>query len=309
MLSDNKPVLWLASLILTFLIACNSNRAEKTAADMEMADVQQKAPANEDEGSYSRYATDSTAQGPAAGNEEAPKQAGTPTAAQHIDWDKKIIKDATLTVEAKDHKLFSDFVHNQVKQSGGYVAGEEQFKTEYKIENVVTIKVPVDQFDNLIKSITSTKDESVVSQKITSQDVTGEIIDTRSRMEAKRQVRLRYLELLKQAKNMEEILKVQQEINRIQEEVEAGSGRVSYLTHAAAYSTIRLTFYQVLNAAAEHADKPGFGQRVLNALGNGMDWVGEMLVVLLTLWPLWLFATGVYFMYRRWKAKPKTISK
>jgi hypothetical protein len=115
--------------------------------------------------------------------------------------------------------------------------------------------------------------------------------------------------LLKQAKNMEEILKVQQEINSIQEEIEAGAGRVSYLTHAAAYSTIQLTFYQVLNAQAEHIDKPGFGQRVLNALTNGMDWVGEMLVVMLTLWPLWLLLGGVWLMYKRWKAKPKTISR
>lgn len=303
-----KPVMLFISVLFTALIACkarhNSPEAEKTAADIILQSKNEDAADNK-----TFLAVDSASapqEPPAANNNEQPKQPGTTSSVQHIDWDKKIIKNAVLSVEAKNYKTFNDLVHEQVKQAGGYVAGEEQSKSEYKIENVVTIKVPVDQFDNLVKAITSTKDENVESQKVTSQDVTGEVIDTRSRTEAKRQVRLRYLELLKQAKNMEDILKVQQEINSIQEEIEAGSGRVSYLTHAAAYSTIQLTFYEILNAQAVQPDKPGFGERILAALGNGLNWVGEMLVLMLTLWPLWLCAGGVWWLIKRYKAKPKT---
>jgi hypothetical protein len=294
MFSTYKTVALFTAVLLTALIACNSGHyspeAEKSAAD-SVAYV---------------YGTVDTAIAPSpVQNKEQPQQQGAATPAQSVDWDKKIIKTAVLNVEAKNYKTFNDLVHDQVKQAGGYVAGEEQTKSDYKIENVVTIKVPVDQFDNLVRSVTSTKDDNVVSQKVTSQDVTGEVVDTRSRTEAKRQVRLRYLDLLKQAKNMEEILKVQQEINNIQVEIEAGSGRVGYLTHAAAYSTIELTFYQILNAQAEQPEKPGFGLRVLNALGNGLNWVGEMLVVLLTLWPLWLCAGGVWWGIKKYKTKPK----
>jgi len=108
---------------------------------------------------------------------------------------------------------------------------------------------------------------------------------------------------------MEDILKVQEEINNIQEEIEAGAGRVGYLTHAAAYSTVQLTFYEILNASAVDNKAPGFGTRVFNALGNGMDWLGELLVVLLTLWPLWLLAGALAWGFRRWrksKPNPKT---
>jgi hypothetical protein len=296
MFSTYKTVTFFTAVLLTTLIACNTR--QNSSAEEKMA---------ADSASYVFGAVD-TAVAPAAppANEnEQPKQQGAATPAQSIDWDKKIIKTAVLNVEAKNYKTFNDLVHDQVKQAGGYVAGEEQTKSDYKIENVVTIKVPVDQFDNLVRSVTSTKDENVVSQKVTSQDVTGEVVDTRSRTEAKRQVRLRYLDLLKQAKNMEEILKVQQEINNIQVEIEAGSGRVGYLTHAAAYSTIELTYFQVLNAQAAQPEKPGFGLRVLNALGNGLNWVGEMLVILLTLWPLWICAGGVWWLIKRYKTKPK----
>lgn len=305
MFSTYKAVVLLASILLTLLIACKNDEAAEKTTDIASVTTTNNIPAGAENKAYYNVA-DSTAPVPAAGNDGSPKQPGTPASAPNVDWDKKIIKNATLVVEAKDHKSFNDLVHEQVKRSGGYVAEEEQIKSDYKIENIVTIKVPVDQFDNLVRSLTSTKDENVVSQKVTSQDVTGEVIDTRSRTEAKRQVRLRYLDLLKQAKNMEDILKVQQEINTIQEEIEAGAGRVSYLTHAAAYSTVQLTFYEILNASAQHTDTPGFGQRVLNALSNGMEWVGELLVVALTLWPLWLLSGAVWWRFRKWKAKPKT---
>jgi hypothetical protein len=301
MFSTCKQVVLMASILLMTLIACNGKgSAEEKASDStSMATFKEIPPA------AAQFMATDTAAAPEPVNEnQAPsKQPGTSTSTPNIDWDKKIIKNATLTVEAKSHKSFNDFIHDQVKRSGGYLAEEEQNKSDYKIENIVTIKVPVDQFDNLVKSITSTKDDNVVTQKVTSQDVTGEVVDTRARTEAKRQIRLRYLDLLKQAKNMEEILKVQDEINNIQQEIEAGAGRVNYLTHNAAYSTIQLTFYEILNAAAVINDKPGFGKRVLNALGNGMDWVGEMLVVVITLWPLWLFLGGVWWVYRRWRAK------
>lgn len=304
MLSNYKPVVLFAGALLIVLVACKAKSPveEKTVADVAALQLQERAP--EENNKYFYRAADSTAQ--VVNNNQPPKPQEPATPAQHIDWDKKIIKNAVLNVEAKNYKTFNDLVHEQVKQAGGYVAGEEQSKSEYKIENIVTIKVPVDQFDNLVKSITSAKDENVVSQKVTSQDVTGEVIDTRSRTEAKRQVRLRYLDLLKQAKNMEEILKVQEEINNIQEEIEAGAGRVSYLTHAAAYSTIELTFYQVLNAQAVQPNTPGFGARVLGALGNGLNWVGEMLVLLLTLWPLWLCTGGAWWLIKKYRAKPKT---
>ena len=113
------------------------------------------------------------------------------------------------------------------------------------------------QFDDAVNSISSNVKE-LNEKKITSEDVTTEVIDTRSRLEAKKQVRLRYLDLLKQAKNMEEILSVQSEINDIQEQIESAAGRIEYLQHSSSFSTIHLTFYQVLNGAAIDSDKPTF---------------------------------------------------
>ena len=180
------------------------------------------------------------------------------------------------------------------------IAQEEQNQSDYKIENTVTIKVPVDQFDNAIIQLTP-RTEKIVEKKITSEDATAEIIDTKSRVEARKRVRDRYLDLLKQAKNMEEILKVQNEVNGIQENIEAAAGRIGYLDHAAAFSTIHISFYQVLNPGGISNPVPSYSYRILESFRSGLHWFAELFIVLVSLWPLWLGITMAWIFIRKQK--------
>ncbi len=220
------------------------------------------------------------------------------------DWDKKIIRSATLELEVKDAAAYYKNLREQVRSYGGYVAQEDQAETDYKLENRLVIKVPVDQFDLAVMSLTD-KAEKVQQRNIRSEDVTGEIVDTRSRLEAKKQVRLRYLELLNQAHNMTDILSVQQEINGIQEEIEVATGRVQWLGNAAAYSTINLTYYQVINATAKD-DTPSFGSRVVASFKTGGKWVLDLLIGLVAIWPL-LAATFIAIVFAKRFMKKKAV--
>ena len=204
------------------------------------------------------------------------------------DWDKKIIKTANLKLEVKDFKAYSDIVHKAAKQYGGYVANEEQNQSEQKIESTITIKVPVDQFESIMNQLPSGA-EKVVEKKIATEDVTGEVVDTKSRLQAKEQMRLKYLEFLKQSRNMGDVLKVQSEINNIQEEIESASGRINYLSHQSAFSTVNLTFYQPLTGYTPPNENPGFFTRTLTAFKSGFSFIGDLLIGVITIWPLLLF--------------------
>ncbi len=214
------------------------------------------------------------------------------------DWNKKIIKTATLNVEVKDYKKFNQLVHSSANQFGGYIADEQQTETEYKIENIITIKVPVDQFQSAVDFLT-TGDGKINEKKISSEDVTTQYVDTKLRLEAKKQVRLRYLDLLKQAKNMEEILQVQNEINDIQEEIESAAGRINYLSNASAMSTINLTFYQVVNASAKESDHISFWTKTKEAFVSGWNGLGDVLVGLVYIWPLLIGIVLSVFLIKR----------
>jgi hypothetical protein len=221
---------------------------------------------------------------------------------QTIDWDKKIIKNATLNIEVTNFRTFSQKVHETIKQFGGYVAQEEQNLSNEKLETVVTLKVPVAQFDDVINQLPNA-DSKILERKITSEDVTGQVIDTKSRLEAKKQMRLKYLDFLKQSKNMEEVLQVQGEINSIQEEIEAATGRISYLTNQAAFSTIHLTYFQPQAGFKPTDENPSFGTRTINSFKTGMYFLTEVFIGLMAIWPILFIVFAIWYFTKKSKAK------
>jgi hypothetical protein len=80
---------------------------------------------------------------------------------QNPDWDKKIVKTAFLKLEVKDFKLCSDIVHQSAKRYGAYIAGEEQNQSHEKKESTISIKVPVEQFENLLNQLPSDSDKII----------------------------------------------------------------------------------------------------------------------------------------------------
>ena len=293
--------IFITAIAAVILFACNQNKkSEASITELGKTIEGDRLPAAGNANKqFTGFLSDSTGQIPNEDKKQKQDKPQEPVQTQpKIDWDKKIIKTATLNLEIKNYNSFYKSIREKVGQLGGYVAQEQQAETDYKIENTLTIKIPVDQFDNALSQVT-TGVEKINDKRITSEDVTGEVVDTKSRIEAKRQIRLRYLDLLKQAKNMEEILNVQSEINDVQEEIESASDRVSYLTHSSAYSTINLTFYEVLNATAKNNDKPSFASRMSNAFSSGWSWVGELFVGLISIWPLLLLVTGLVLFFKR----------
>jgi hypothetical protein len=297
-----------AALLLLLCFSCNSSNQKAGLLSRKMEDVELKstppmannevnkefkssmvadstgtmgnaAPQEEDEQSPPKSPTGQhPAQSPATGQQTTPA---------NPDWDKKIVKTANLNLEVKNYKSFNDLLHRTVKQSGGYIAQEEQNESDYKIENTVTIKVPVAQFDETLSQLTSDSSK-LLEKKISAEDVSMQIVDTKSRLETKKEVRERYLELLKQARNMKEILTVQNEINDIQEQMEGAAGRIAYLSHSAAFSTINLSFYQVLDAGARNEPDPSFLHKIKGAFAEGWNWISALLLGLIGLWPLWI---------------------
>lgn len=218
------------------------------------------------------------------------------------DWDKKIVKTAVLNAEVEDYNKYYASLREKVKNLGGYIAQEEQTQSDYKIENSIMVKVPVDQFDEAVVQLTANT-QKINDKKITSQDVTTEVIDTKSRLQAKKQVRLRYMDLLNQAKNMQEILSVQGEINGIQEEIESAAGRIEYLGHSSAFSTIHLTYYQVLNVTAKDKEKPSFANQLGNSFSIGWNFIKDVFVGIVTIWPVMVLALAIVLIYRKTRVK------
>lgn len=282
---------------LALLCSCE-NRADQLSMSGERTEATTVEKVTEDE--LEEMATDTTTffqgQPPPP---PPPRQTAPPEPLLKKEWDKKIVKSATLNMEVKNFKSFSQGLTDRVRSYGGYISADVQNSSDYKIESVVTIRVPVDKFDAAMNDFVKDADK-LNEKRISAEDQTREFFDSRSRLEAKKQVRLRYLDLLKQAKNMSEILEVQQEINDIQEEIEVVSGRINEINQTAAMSTIHLTFYQVLDHSASTDKTDGFFTRLLNAFAKGWTWIGELIIGLSTIWPLLLgIAIAAFFLRKK----------
>jgi hypothetical protein len=287
-----KHVLLYMTVIVMLLASCNKgtrrNATEQSQAPAAGLAGDQNKTRDED------LAVD-TARTSTASAEVPPRNAPI----THEDWDKKIIKTADVTLELKNYTSYNQQLHTSLKTYGAYIAAEEQNSSPERMANQLTIKVPVDQFENLMNSF-SGEGVSVLQKKINTQDVTGAVVDTRSRMEAKKQVRDRYLLLLKQARNMKEILEVQAEVNSVQEDIESAAGRVGYLTHQSAYSTINLQYFQYLNGVAP-VQSTGFLFQVKESFYTGMRAIGSLFIMLVSIWPLILVSLLVIAWFRRRK--------
>ena len=151
------------------------------------------------------------------------------------------------------------------------------------------------QFDNLVNSFAG-DGIKIMEKNISSEDVTGEVVDTKARMQAKMAVRDKYLELLKQAKNMNEILQVQNEINDIQEDIEAANGRINYLQHASAYSTVNLDYYQYINGSTANDEKPDFFTKLIKSIFNRHNFYYQFVLFVISIWPL-ILAGCIFWIY------------
>jgi len=291
-----KAKQFLATLLLiSIFISCNKKNNEKALADGNATQdmLLQTIPDKQIPlGSLQTQSTDSTVQEPTEPQQNP--------AVPNPDWEKKIIKTATLKLEVPDLKLYNESVHKTIKQYGGYISQEEQNLTDEKSETVMSIKVPVAQFESMMDELPA-KDVKILERKITTDDVTGEVVDIKSRLEAKKEMRLKYLDFLKQSKNMKEVLEVQEEINGIQEEIESAASRVNYLSHQAAFSTINLTFYQPVAGFKPTDSKPNFFTRLTAAFKSGVDWFAELFIGLMSLWPFILILIIAVILFKRSK--------
>ncbi|HSR37894.1 MAG TPA: DUF4349 domain-containing protein [Phnomibacter sp.] len=278
------------AMALALLISCNRSG---NPAESQSKEIVQNEPGVE------AYAADTTA---AASGEtdKAPRQHnGSKEQSPPPERQRQIIKTATLDIECKDFAAFGAQLHALVQKHGGWIASEEETKSDYQQQNVVCIKVSVAQFDALLNSC-ATAGGKVQSRKITSEDVTNAIVDTKGRLQAKQQIRARYMELLKQAKTMEEILHVQNEINNITEELESTAYNLEHMQAQAAYSTVYLTYFQVLEAGG---DSPNFVSRLWDAVKDGGSAMLEFMIGLVALWPLWLLLLGAVYWWRSRKGR------
>ena len=171
----------------------------------------------------------------------------------------------------------------------------------------LTIRIPADAFELFIKELEA-MDSEIESKSIQSRDVTEAYYDTESRLQSKKVVMQRYRELLAKAKNVKEILEVEEKLRVLQEEIESTEGRLRFLSDQIAYSTLQLYIYQPKDFVYKPTPKDSFWERVKNAINTGWESAIAFILVLISVWPLLFIlpiVIGLYIRFRHRSNKAK----
>lgn len=216
--------------------------------------------------------------------------------------EKKILKDGDLDIQVADYAKSRAEIERIVKGNGGYISQENQTDDGYRLHNQIELRLPSDNFDKTVEAIEAIA-QRVERKSINARDVTAEFVDIESRLRAKKETRLKYEGFLKNAKNVSEIMEIENQLRQITEEIEAKEGQLKYLNDRVAMSTLRLNLYAELpyKHYRRNASGPSFWQRIGDGVQSGWSGLLSFVVAMLTLWPLFLGLGVVFFMFRRWR--------
>jgi Domain of unknown function (DUF4349) len=220
-----------------------------------------------------------------------------PSKPEQATTQKKIIHTADIRFKVEDLKKAESAIKARVKAMGGYISNENQNRESGNLENSWTVRIPAEKFDAFLGDV---EKESIYvdSKNVSAEDVTAEYVDNELRIKSKQKVFERYLELLKQAKNVQEIMAVEEQIRVIREEIEAKEGRQKYLNDQVDFSTITVTFYQETEASS--APEQPFYVKIWKNFVEGWTSLFNTIIGLFYLIPYFLLIFVLFYFLRKW---------
>ena len=302
---NTKKMIGTALLIPALLIlnlgmyscASGPSSEEKTAIDKtSVSQTDETAPVQKSSGEESFDAP------PANAEQTKDKDASVPAADDKVPA--MIIKTADISMQVEKYESSRSKILEIIKKHNAYVGSENQTNDHYNISNMMVIRVKAVDFDALVEELLK-EAIYVDSKKINAEDVTAEFVDVNARLKSKKEAEAQYLDIMKKAHTINEILDVQQYLRTIREEIESYEGRLKYLNDKVSYSTVNLIFYEKSNAVQIEPGR-SFGSRFVEALDWGWKGLVSFFLGLIYIWPLLLITlVGLWLMVRLLKRAKK----
>jgi hypothetical protein len=239
-----------------------------------------------------------------AAMQNASLQQADASQAQPVPVERKIIRDAALTLEVEEPVKAAERITSIAESRGGFVVSSESRHESGgrggRTYEVITVqaRVPSAQFDAALKEIRAAGG-SVTAEKVSGKDVTEEYIDLEARLRTQQALEAQLLDIMKSAHAVSDAISVQRELTNVRTEIERIEGRRRFLENQSSLSTITVT----LQPPAPLVATTGFFHSVGEALGDGVDIAAAITLFLiravLALLPVVLFlGLPAYFILR-----------
>ncbi len=210
--------------------------------------------------------------------------------------DRRIIRTGELRFQVDDLEASRSRLQEGVGAVGGYVEGDDRNDYGSSMTMTLRVRIPAEKFDAFVAGLDDLGE--LEYQSINATDVTAEWVDVEARLKAKKEVEARFLEIVKQAKTVTEVLEVERELGNVRAEIESMEARMRTLRDQVGMSTLTIT------CVKPQASNESVGPHVGVALREGWNNLVRVLVGALYIWPFVVLAGLVlWWLLRRDRRK------
>jgi hypothetical protein len=244
-------------------------------------------------------------------NRDIAQQATSPSYAGEsgtTDIDRKIVKNGNMTLEVNDITAAITGITAIASDLNGYVVSSNKSGDQDATYGQISIRVPSDRFDEAFDRIRKLA-VNVPNESTNSQDVTEQYTDLQAQLRNLEATEAQYLELMKKAEKVEDILAVQRELSNVQGQIEQLKGRIQYLDRTSDMALIDVNLQKVkpIGGTAWNA------LETLKSAARGLVTFGKVLADIL-IWlaifsPVWIIILVVVLYFTRWRHKKAGASR
>jgi len=224
--------------------------------------------------------------------------------------DQKIIYVFEVSIKSDNVASAMEAVEEKVSALGGYVAESRQNSYENKTTAFLSLRIPVTQFENFKGEVAQF---GVVSDEhLFTDDVSTQYFDVETRLRSWEAQEKRYLEILQQAKSVEDILRIEDSLSNVRREMESLKGQLKYWDNRVQYSEVRMNIYpsqsnynvndpwQPVSIQSTFQAAKNAVVKSISMLWNGINYI---LIFIGYALPVVILAFGAWFIYRQYKKR------
>jgi hypothetical protein len=283
-------------LVLLPAIGCASSSVSKDAINGGFAPAVPAAPPPMGMPDYATGSSESMGKG-------IPEEYGG-----SIDIERKIIKTGYMTLVVDDVEKSLDEISSLASELGGFVVSSNKSEGIDIISGNIAIRIPAQKYDEAVSKLRQLAIQ-VPDESTNSEDVTEEYIDLKSRLGTLEATEAQYLELMKKAETVEDILKVQDALSRVRQDIEQIKGRMQYIERTSDMSLINIS----VREQATFQESGWEPLEILKTAVRGLATFGKVLVNIL-IWlavfiPLWAIIGVIVWLVIRRRKKLKSQMK
>ncbi|MFA5065590.1 MAG: DUF4349 domain-containing protein [Dehalococcoidia bacterium] len=214
--------------------------------------------------------------------------------------DRKIVRTGSMSMEVEDISKAQAEIAEIAVQYDGYVVTSNLNADKEHPNGFISFRVPAGKFDDALVRLRQLA-VKVTHENSSSQDVTEQYTDLKAQLSNYEATEAQYLELLKKADNVKDMLEVQRELSSVRGNIERIKGRMQYLEKTSDTSLIEVSLSKSMPIGESTWDISGVFKGAVDGLIAFGKVLLSVLIWLLVFSPVWIIALVIIFIVRRRK--------